>query len=160
MNEPRLGHAREPHVLIVEDGDEYLENLSRYVDGPRYAQAHNHAEAIAYLDRHRVDVIYLDMRFDRIPEEQLVGDRNEALRRHHGDRERALRHLQTHQGLYILRAIAEAGFGEIPIVLAYDFRRELPRFARLARRYPSLHWVPDTVSADEIGELLRSLVRD
>lgn len=159
MNEPTLEPGREPHVLIVEDGDEYLENLSRFVQGPHYGQAHNLAEAIAYLDSHRVDVVYLDMRFDRIPEEQLVGDREEALRRQHGDRERALRHLQTHQGLYILKALADAGFGEIPTVLAYDFRRELPRFERLKQRYPALRWVPDTVSADEIGELLGALVR-
>ncbi len=159
MNEPRIGLDAEPHVLIIEDGDEYLENLTRYVEGPHYAQAHNYAEAVAYLDSHKVDVLYLDMRFDRIPEEALVGDREDALRRRHGDRSRALRHLQTHQGLYILKAIANAGFGEIPTVLAYDFRRELPRFERLKSRYPSLHWVPDTVSADEIGELLRSLMR-
>ncbi|MEL6543773.1 MAG: hypothetical protein AAFQ82_04050 [Myxococcota bacterium] len=150
--------AGEPlRVLIVEDGDEYLDNLTRYVQGPVYSQAHNLADAVRHLQDAVVDVVYLDMRFDRIPEEQLVGDREDALRRHHGDRERAVRHLQTHQGLYILKALADAGFGEMPTVLAYDFRRELARFKRLKERYPRLEWVADTVSADEIHALLASL---
>ncbi|MEO1174152.1 MAG: hypothetical protein AAFX94_19200 [Myxococcota bacterium] len=145
------------NVLIVEDGDEYLELLSRYVPGPDYRQAHNLQEATQLLRAAPADVLYLDMRFDRIPESELVGDRGEALRRNHGDRERALRHLQNHQGLYILRGLEDAGFGATPTVLAYDFRRETRRFDNLKRRHPQLHWVPDTVSADEIDALLRSL---
>ena len=90
---------------------------------------------------------------------QNEAQREDALRRHHGDRERAVRHLQTHQGLYILKALADAGFGEMPTVLAYDFRRELARFRRLKARYPRLHWVADTVSADEIHALLASLAQ-
>jgi len=30
------------NVLIIEDGDEYLHNLSRFVPGPLYLQAHNY----------------------------------------------------------------------------------------------------------------------
>ncbi|MEM6533634.1 MAG: hypothetical protein AAF654_13495 [Myxococcota bacterium] len=146
-------------VLIIEDGDEYLELLSRYVPGPDYRQAHNLMESIDTLRSERADVVYLDMRFDRIPEEQLVGDRDEALRRNHGDRERALRHLQNHQGLYILNGLEGAGFAEIPTVLAYDFRRETRRFENLKRLHPQLHWVPDTISADEIESLLHKVIR-
>ena len=40
---------RQPTVLIVEDGDEYLENLSRFVSGPTYIQAHSGTEAIEIL---------------------------------------------------------------------------------------------------------------
>ena len=60
-------------ILIVEDGDEYLENLERFVPGPRYLQANGGAEALAVLAEQSVSLIYLDMRFDRVPREGLLG---------------------------------------------------------------------------------------
>ncbi|MEM6731092.1 MAG: hypothetical protein AAF658_06025, partial [Myxococcota bacterium] len=68
MTEPRPNHHT-PRVLIIEDGNEYLETLSRYVLGPHYEQAHNLKEALEWLAHGTTEVIYLDMRFDRIPEE-------------------------------------------------------------------------------------------
>jgi hypothetical protein len=141
-------------VLIVEDGDEYLGSLARFVPGPRYLQAHSGAQAIELLSRESIDLVYLDMRFDRIPEADLLGDRAAASREANGDPARALRHLQANQGLYILDALRAAGHGRMPIVLSYDFSREARRFERLAAIYPGLRWVPDAVTPERIRELI------
>lgn len=141
-------------ILIVEDGDEYLENLSRHVPEHRYLQAHDGVAALALLRTERVDLVYLDMRFDRTPAAALVGDFAQALRDCNGDERRARRQLENHQGLYILRELAEAGFGVVPVILAYDFSREAQRFARLVERYPLLQWAPDNVTPAMIRELL------
>ncbi|MEL6758759.1 MAG: hypothetical protein AAFP04_00020 [Myxococcota bacterium] len=144
-------------LLIVEDGDEYLENLSRLIDGVRFTQAHHAGAAIECLNHKNIDVIYLDMRFDRIPGNELVGDYREVLKRHHGDHDRARRHLQNNQGLYILSELERAGHDRVPTVLAYDFRREKKRLEVLQRQHPQLHWVPDTIAPVDIRELLFSL---
>ncbi|MDD9941010.1 MAG: hypothetical protein OXU20_08240 [Myxococcales bacterium] len=139
-----------PRVLVVEDGDEYLQNLTRFVAGPVYLQVHTGAAALAALGEQPVDVIYLDMRFDRIDRGDLLGDVGEATRQMGGSQERAYRHLQNHQGLYILQALREAGHGHLPVILAYDFSHEQARFAHLARLHPSLTWVPDAITPEAI----------
>lgn len=131
-----------PTILIVEDGDEYLDNLSRFVTGPRYLQSHDGHEALATLQRERVDLVYLDMRFDRIAEERLLGAGSATVR--------SLSHLQNNQGLYILQALADAGHHALPVILAYDFTHEHKRFEHLAARHDNLTWVPDAVTPDEI----------
>ena len=147
-----------PVVLIVEDGDEYFENLSQFVPGPHYLQAHGARAALAMLASQPVSLVYLDMRFDRLPREELVGD-IARLTREQGGVERALRHLANHQGLYILQALREHGFGAVPVILAYDFSREPQRFERLSQLHPSLTWVPDAISPDEIRARLERLTQ-
>ena len=147
----------EATVLLIEDGDEYLDNLSRFVPGPRYVQAHTGAEALALLGRTDPDLIYLDMRFDRIPRSELLGDHVATTREHNGDPERAWRHLETNQGLFILAALRKAGFGRVPVILAYDFSREHQRVVHLKRVHPSLHWVPDAVTPQQIRGLMTKL---
>jgi len=148
----------EPTVLIVEDGDEYLENLSRFVAGPSYVQAHSGAEAIEILASSDIDLIYLDMRFDRIPTADLLGDHAAATREHNGDPIRAWRHLQMNQGLYILDALRREGHGQLPVILAYDFSRERKRYEHLVKQHPTLRWVPDAVTPTEIRELMNQLL--
>lgn len=151
---------REPSVLIIEDGDEYLENLSRFVPGPTYLQARSASAALDRLSQAAVDVVYLDMRFDRIPREDLVGDHAEATRQHNGDPLRGWRYLENNQGLFILDALARAGHGQLPVILAYDFGREPARRKHLQRRYPKLRWVPDAVTPTEIRATLLECLRD
>lgn len=141
--------ATPPTVLIVEDGDEYLQNLSRFVPGPRYVQAHSGGEALSLLARERVDLVYLDMRFDRIPSGDLLGDHAAATREHNGDPVRAWRYLANNQGLYILDALRQGGH-RLPVILAYDFSREPQRFRHLQRSYSPLTWVADAVRPEEI----------
>lgn len=141
-------------VLIIEDGDEYLENLGRFVAGPRYLQARSGSAALAILAAEPVDLVYLDMRFDRIPREDLLGDHAAATREHNGDPLRGWRYLENNQGLFVLDALARNGYGHVPVILAYDFSREAGRLKHLKRRYPTLHWVPDAVTPDEIRALM------
>jgi DNA-binding response OmpR family regulator len=147
-----------PIVLIVEDGDEYLENLSRFAPGPRYLQAHSAAEALQLIAAHEVALVYLDMRFDRIPERDLAGDRASVERSHGGDVARALRYLARNQGLFILEALRAAGHGALPVILAYDFSGEARRFERLAAQHPALTWVPDAITPDEIRARIERLL--
>lgn len=147
-----------PTVLIIEDGDEYLENLSRFVPGPRYLQAHTGMEALATLARECVDLIYLDMRFDRIPHTELFGDHATATRENNGDPVRAWKYLENNQGLFILAALREAGHGALPVILAYDFSREPQRYRNLQRIHPSLSWVPDAVTPEEIRARMKLLL--
>lgn len=147
-----------PTVLVIEDGDEYLENLGRFVPGPRFVQSHSGAEALAVLAREPVDLVYLDMIFDRIPYGDLLGDHAAATREHNGDPVRAWRYLQHNQGLFILNALAAAGHGQLPVILAYDFSREPRRLEHLRRLYPHLRWVPDAIGPEQIRALLDELL--
>ena len=144
-------------VVIIEDGDEYRDSLTRFVPGPRYLQAHAAQEALSMLAEQPVDLVYLDMRFDRIPRADLAGDHADATREHNGDPERGWRYLATHQGLFVLDALRRAGHGRIPVILSYDFSREAARAANLMRVYPNLRWVKDAVTPEEIRELMEAL---
>ena len=145
-------------VLIIEDGDEYLDNLSRFVPGPNYLQAHNGMTALKMLKVETVHIIYLDMRFDRIPEDELVGDHQEVTRQQNGDPDRAWKYLKINQGLYILDTLRDSGHGKMPIVLAYDFSGEMRRLDHLRKIYPGLEWVSDAVTPKEIEELFTRIV--
>lgn len=141
-------------VLIIEDGDEYRENLTRFVPGPEYVQAHSGQEALALLAASKVDLIYLDMRFDRIPQADLLGDHAAATRDQNGDPLRGWRFLAMNQGLFILAALRANGHVGVPTILAYDFSREPQRLAHLQRIHPGLRWVPDAVTPAEIRALM------
>ncbi|HKP58758.1 MAG TPA: hypothetical protein VJV78_18685 [Polyangiales bacterium] len=144
-------------VLIVEDGDEYLQNLTRFVPGPRYLQARGAKPALDLLVAEQIDVIYLDMRFDRLPREALVGD-IDRLTRELGP-ERAHRQLENNQGLYILETLRQTQYGATPVILAYDFSREPERFDHLSQRHPALTWVPDAITPAEIRARIDRLVQ-
>jgi len=146
-------------VLIIEDGNEYLDNLSRFVSGPVYLQAHDGSAALQLLAAGGVELIYLDMRFDRIDRAQLLGDHALATRENNGDAARGWRYLQNNQGLFILDAIRNAGHGKVPVILAYDFSREEKRCAHLKKIHPSLSWVPDAVTPADIQRRMAELIR-
>jgi len=134
-----------------------MSTLARFVPGPRYAQVKSGAAVLAALRRGGVDLVYLDMRFDRVPLGDLLGDHREATRRHNGDPAKGWRHLQNHQGLYILDHMVEHGFGDVPVILAYDFSREARRLEFLRRKVPRLHWVGDAVTPEEVLRVLDDL---
>ena len=143
-------------VLVVEDGDEYFDSLTRFVSGPVYLRADGAASALEHLDEGQIDLVYLDMRFDRIPRSLLIGDHAAAARAHNGDPKRGWRYLQNHQGLFILNALTEAGHRDLPIVLSYDFQREPTRWKALSARYPRLRWLTDTATPDQIRKTMAS----
>ncbi len=144
-------------VLIVEDGDEYIDNLSRFVSGPQYVQAKNGRDAVKIVKSYTIDIIYLDMRFDRIANCDLLGDHVKATKEHNGDPLRALKFIQNNQGLFILEHFRNNGLASIPVILAYDFSREVRRFEYLKRIHSSLVWVKDAVTPSEIRKLFSEL---
>lgn len=145
-------------VLVVEDGDEYLTNLSTFVArGIRYTQAKSGEQACALLSSQQPDLVYLDMRFDRTPNEALLGDLVALTARFNGDVARARAFQQDNQGLFVLRALRDAGFRG-PVILSYDFGAEERRFRALSERDPALSYCPDYADADTIHTAIQRAV--
>ncbi len=145
-------------VLVVEDGDEYLTNLTTFVaEGITYHQAKSGREACEMAHSVDPDVVYLDMRFDRVPEEDLIGDLVQLTGRFNGDVARARRFQQDNQGMFILRALREAGYRK-PVILSYDFSGEEKRFAALSGKDPALSYCPDYADAKAIRQAIVSAV--
>jgi CheY-like chemotaxis protein len=144
-------------VLIVEDGHEYIENLSRFMgEGFYLGRAGDGNEALAFLSSQDWHVILLDMCFDRA--DDLLGAEPALLARMGGDRERMRYHLETHQGTYILAAIRSAGHS-LPVVFSYDFDAEPRRFGNLQRRYAPLSYLNDVAGPQEFRTALAGIVK-
>jgi hypothetical protein len=143
-------------VLVVEDGFEYLDCLARFLPAIAWERAGTGPAALAALAAGGFDAAFLDMRFDRAPEAELLGDVAAVAERFNGDLVAARQFLVDHQGTFVLAAIREAGH-RLPIVLSYDFGDEPKRFERLAARHGPLHYVVDTASPDEIGRLFERI---
>ena len=137
-------------ILVVEDGDEYIDVLTRFVDGYRYIQVHSGTEAVHALQTMPIDAIFLDMRFDRIERSTLLGDHAALMQTHANDAERAWKFLEKNQGLYILNAIYEANYGHLPVIISHDFSGQPTRQAHLKKTYPSLSWISDTLTPASI----------
>jgi len=145
-------------ILVVEDGNEYLTNLSTFVaDGFSYRQAKSGIEAQRLLAQQWPDLVYLDMRFDRTPEEELLGNLVELSARFNGDVARARRFQQDNQGLFVLRALREANYAG-PVILSYDFGPEERRFRALSARDPCLRYCPDYADAASIRRVILEAV--
>jgi len=145
-------------VLVVEDGDEYLTNLTTFVsDGFAYTQAKSGAEACRLLAEGTFDAVYLDMRFDRTPHVDLLGDLVQLTARFNGDIGRARRFQQDNQGLFILRALRESGFRG-PVILSYDFSAEERRFASIRARDRFVSYCPDYADAQTIRRAILDAV--
>ena len=137
-------------IVVVEDGDEYITNLTTFVaQGMVYRQAKSGTQACQLIAERRPDLVYLDMRFDRIPVEDLLGDIVQLTARFNGDVARARRFQQDNQGLFVLRAVRDAGFVGA-VILSYDFSAEERRFAALKARDPALRYCPDYADANTI----------
>ncbi len=109
-------------LMVIEDGTEYLEFAERFlahafvVRGSRSAR-----EAFALLSAGPADGFLLDLRFERSPDEDLLGDVSElAERRFAGVRDRAAAYLREQQGAIVLAALREAGH-DAPAVFVHDF---------------------------------------
>jgi CheY-like chemotaxis protein len=141
-------------VLVVEDGDEYITNLTTFVsEGIHYRQAKSGGQACEMLGEELPDLVFLDMRFDRTPVEELIGDMVQLTGRFNGDIGRARRFQQDNQGLFILRALRDAGFRR-PVILSYDFGAEDKRFRALSAKDPGLLYCPDYADAKTIRQTI------
>ena len=144
-------------VLIVEDGHEYLENLQQFLpDGFVWQRVGSGPQALAWLEENEAVAIFLDMRFDRAPAGELLGDLAEAADRFNGDPVQARRFLEDHQGNYVLAALRQAGF-KTPVLMSYDFDAEPKRWARIAGKFGPVDYLPDNASPADIADRLRAL---
>lgn len=146
-------------IVVVEDGDEYLTNLSTFVaEGIDYRQAKSGGQACALIAQACPDLVYLDMRFDRIPAEDLLGSIPQLTARFNGDVARARRFAQDNQGLFVLRAIRDQGFAG-PVILSYDFGQEERRFNALRAKDRMLFYCPDYADATTIRATIARALR-
>lgn len=142
-------------VLVIEDGEEYIRTLGRYLgEGFTATRAGSGPEALTLLRELAFDVIFLDMRFDRAPEALLLGDADAAAARMGGDLSLARQFLVENQGTYVLAALREAGV-VLPVVFSYDFDGEPRRFRNLQERYAPLRYLTDNAGPDAIRAALR-----
>ena len=144
-------------VLVVEDGSEYVDGFERLTAARGldavFSRARDLESARAALAAERPGAVFLDVVFDRTPEASLAGDAESLVARFGGDRVRAVRHLATHQGFYVLDALAPL-LPRIPVILAYDFAAEPQRLEALRVRVPLLRGLPDGTSLTAALDLL------
>jgi DNA-binding LytR/AlgR family response regulator len=143
-------------VLIVEDGFEYSETLRRFLPDIEWERAGGGPEALARLAGEAFDAVFLDMRFDRVEEDALLGDLAAVADRFNGDPVQARAFLQDHQGVYVLAALREAGHA-LPALVSYDFGGEPRRWSRLAAEHAPVDYLPDVAGPVEIRSRLLTL---
>lgn len=148
-------------VLVIEDGTEYVECFVRFLtEGFDFERAGSGPAALEMLARAQAEgrpyeAAVLDMRFDRAPQAELLGDVAEAAERFNGDVVKARHFLEEHQGTYVLAALRAAGH-RLPVLMSYDFASEPRRWERLLAKHAPLAFVPDSASPADIGAQLLS----
>ncbi|AKF07982.1 response regulator [Sandaracinus amylolyticus] len=128
-------------ILLIEDGQEYEEFARLFLaDACDIAAAHSASEALSRAAETRFDAFLVDLRFERAPQEALVGDLEDTARRlFGGDRARALRWLKDQQGTLVLAELRRAGHAQ-PALFVHDFPAQ--RLANLRRLYGDVRAVP------------------
>ena len=125
-------------LLVIEDGDEYLEFARVFLRGWELASARSCVEALSRAAA--ADALFIDLRFERAQPETLVGDLDgTAARLFAGNRGRALRHLQDQQGTLILAELRAAGHRQ-PALFVHPFPTR--RLHNLRRLYGAVDAVP------------------
>lgn len=127
-------------ILVVEDGTEYIDAF-RMVAGVELLLASGAADARRILTERRVDAVFLDVVFDRIPATRLAG-------------RGAVAYLARRQGFYIASEIAPLVPPGAPILIAHDFTSEPDRLAALRAGVPGLEGIAEGVAISRILERL------
>ena len=139
-------------MLVIEDGTEYAEFARLFLARDfEIVAAQSAAEALAAVAAQPIDVLLIDLRFDRARTDILIGDLDGSARRlFAGDQARALRHLQDQQGVLILAELRKAGHAQ-PAVFVHEFPAR--RLANLQQLYGDVRQVP-TFDASALGRAL------
>ncbi|MFT7518202.1 MAG: CheY-like chemotaxis protein [Kiritimatiellia bacterium] len=145
------------NVLVCEDGFEYIETLQRFLPELVWTRAGGGPAALQALTEGSFDALFLDMRFDRVPDEQLLGDLVAAADRFNGDSVQARHFLQDHQGTFVLAAVREAGW-TLPVLMSYDFTDEPRRWSRLSTRFNPIDFLPDNAVPTDIRAKLNAMM--
>ena len=141
------------NILIIEDGFEYLELMRRFL-GDRYnfTRVEHFRSAVQRLEAFEVDLIYLDLNFERLDTEHLVGDWEALQTRFNGDSMKSQRFVARNQGLYILDALRREGHS-VPVLISHDFSREKGRWSRIEARHKPIAYVSDNAGPNEIAAM-------
>lgn len=145
-------------ILVIEDGSEYTDTFGRFL-GDRFVftRAGSGGAALAALRVAPFDAVFLDLRFDRTPEAELVGDLAAlAEERFGGDRFAARRHLVEEQGLYVLALLRREGIG-VPVLIGHDFGREPRRLERLRAAMGPLDAISGVLEPRDVAARLAAL---
>lgn len=138
-------------LLVIEDGDEYVQFARVFLTDFAVAAAQSAAAALASLRADGADALLVDLRFNRAPAAALVGDlAATAARLFAGDTARALRYLQDQQGTLILAELRAAGFAQ-PALFVHDFGTR--RLDNLRRLYGAV----DAVATLDAASIRRAL---
>ena len=145
-----------PVLLIVEDGQEYLDFFRLFLGEEHdYLHAQTGAEALDSLEQEQVDMVILDMRFERSREEDLLGDVDQVATDYFGgDVDRARRYIYDNQGTLVLAELRAAGHLH-PALFVHDMPKR--KLENLRRLYGRVHTVPTfdaTRIRGEIGSAL------
>jgi len=129
-------------MLVIEDGTEYAEFARLFLGADfQIVAAQSAEESLRVLAEQSIDVLLIDLRFDRAKNETLVGGIEETAQRlFAGDRVRALRHLQDQQGVLILAELRKAGHHQ-PAAFVYQFPPR--RLENLRKLYGDVRTVPN-----------------
>ncbi|MEL6178642.1 MAG: hypothetical protein AAFS10_06795 [Myxococcota bacterium] len=146
-------------LLIIEDGDEYRRFFSRHLTDSSYHQARSYAACMTLLEDDGIepDAFILDIRFDRVPHDDLIGDVEEIAEQLLGDPsnlEAAWRYLSDNQGYLILRELRDAGYTQPALMIADIPKRQRDNLGRL---YGTVGVVPSFDRAAIQRELERLL---
>lgn len=128
-------------LLVIEDGSEYAE-FARLFLQPEYEirQATSAASTLVVLRQQAIAGLLIDLRFDRAPTSELIGDVTAtAAQLFGGNQGRALRYLQDQQGILILAELRRHGFQQ-GAVFVHDFPPK--RLQNLQKLYGSVQAVP------------------
>ena len=143
------------NVLIIEDGYEYEQTLGRFLPEVTWTRAGHGRAGLKALDEGAFDAVFLDMRFDRIADEELLGDVAAVADRFNGDPVQARAFLQDHQGVFILDALRKGGHA-LPVVVSYDFSGEPRRWERLRAQHAPVTYLADVAGPDEVRRALQA----
>jgi hypothetical protein len=128
-------------LLVIEDGEEYLEFARVFLnDCFELAAARSSQAALDELALRSADALLIDLRFERAAAETLTGDpQATAARLFDGDLARAVRYLQDQQGTLILAALRARGHAQ-PALFVHDFPAR--RLDNLRKLYGDVRAVP------------------
>ncbi len=148
----------EKRILVAEDGDEYFETFTRFVKGMHFIPARHGMEALELCQGETIHLIFLDMDFQRTPRHLLLGDHSAATHLCNGMPDRGWKYLADHQGMYILNALNENGFTQIPVILSHDFSSETQRFQKIKSLHPKIAYLSGTADLQQFYGLVRKLL--
>lgn len=142
--------------VIVEDGTEYRDFFDLFLQKDHtYLHSQAGLHAIDMLDRNDVDFVVLDMRFERSPAEDLIGDVEDMASQYFGgDLARAHRFVEENQGTLILSEMRKRGYSQ-PVLFVSDMAKR--RLHNLRDLYGSVHAVP-TFDASAIRAKLKEIL--